>query len=599
MSLSVTQGKIRWAAPLLVLALAFTLPGCDGLADLNVDNKNAPNRSEALNRPQDVVSLLSGGYRTFYQAIYGGSGGGASFYAPGPHLDGWADSQTMTNAFASLWTPNKEPKVRFQNSISSNIPSNISEPVWGPLNSSLSTANDVIIQIENENLDIVIDGSDQTQKVRAAAYLLRGWAHGRLANIFDKAYILTKDANVAELEFQPYPAVAGQAVKDLQKAATIASNNGFTLSRFLPWSTDVSSSKFAAIANTLSARVAVSNSRTASENSDLSSVDGYSWGDVLTFTQNGVKNTVSLTLDGFAGDWVDSYQYLSVVVKWYYRVDNRLLNLMDSSYPVKYPTSEAQNGNLLPKAESEDQRLCTSTTTGTGAPPADASYKPEGCYFAYVTDLSFFTVSRGPRLYSNYWWARPFAIPQATGSTTPFGAGPRPFFLAVENNTMQAEALIRANGDVSGARSIINNGTRVENGGLDPLSSSAGQEEVLNAIFYERDLELYRMVHGQSYFDLRRRSAMQAGTPLHLPVPASELQTVQASVYTFGGTSFTSEEGTASGDQAWCKPVNGNVTSTGNVSPNGCDGPYTAPSGTAPSAQTSASGPTPQRASIQ
>jgi hypothetical protein len=149
---------------------------------------------------------------------------------------------------------------------------------------------------------------------------------------------------------------------------------------------------------------------------------------------------------------------------------------------------------------------------------------------------------------------------------------------------MMAEAMIRANGNVSGAQSVINNGTRVENGGLEPLSG-ANKEEVLNAIFYERDLELYRMVHGQSYYDLRRRSAMQAGTPIHFPVPAEELQTVQAEQYTFGGVNFTSEFGTADGSSAWCKPVNGNVTSTGNVSPNGCGGPFSVPGGSAPAAK--------------
>jgi SusD family. len=478
-----------------------------------------------------------------------------------------------------------EPKVRLANSLSSNIPGNIINPTWTTLNSALSTANDVIIQIEdvegNEATDIVVDGTDRTAEVLAAAYFLRGWSHGRLANLYDQAYVLTAETDLANLEFSGYSQVASQAVSDLERANEIANNNSFSLSgTFLPWTNAVSSDQFARIANTVAARVLVSNSRTASENSDLSSVEGYSWGDVLSFTQNGIQETVSMTLDGFPGDWIDSYQYLSVRVKWYYRVDNRLLNLMDSDYPVKYPTDEAQAGNLLPKAQSDDQRLCTTTTTGSGPPAPDAGLEPEGCYFAYVTDLSFFTVSRGPRLFSNYWWARPFALPQGTGSTTPFGASPRPFFLPVENNTMMAEAMIRANGNVGGAQSIINNGTRVENGGLDPLSG-ADQEEVLNAIFYERDLELYRMVHGQSYYDLRRRSAMQAGTPIHLPVPAGELQTVQAEQYTFGGTGFTSEFGTATGDQAWCEPVNGNVTSTGNVSPNGCNGPYSVPSGSA------------------
>jgi hypothetical protein len=598
MNSSVTQTGIRWISPVLILVFALIVPGCDGLADLDVDNKNAPDRSEALANPGDVVSLLSGGYRTFYQAIYGDSGGNRSFYAPGPHLDGFADAQTMTNAFASLWTPSKEPKVRIQNTLASSFVSNMIEPVWGPLNASLSTANDVIVQIENQDLEIRVDGSDQTQKVLAAAYLLRGWSHGRLANMFNKSYILTKDTDVANLQFSKYPAVANRAVKDFERAIEIANNNSFTLNQFLPWTSGVSSAEFSKIANTLAARVAVSNSRTASENSDLSSVDGYGWGDVLSFTQNGVDQTISLTLDGFAGDWIDSYQYLSVRVKWYYRVDNRLINLMDSSYPVKYPTTAAENGTVMPMAESNDQRLCTTPTTGAGPPPPDADYEPEGCYFAHVTDLSFYTVSRGPRLFSNYWWARPFALPQGSGSTTPFGASPRPFFLPVENNTMMAEAMIRANGNVSGAQSIINSGTRVENGGLDPLSG-ADQEEVLNAIFYERDLELYRMVHGQSYYDLRRRGAMQAGTPLHLPVPASELQTVQADLYTFGGAGFAGDPGTASGDQAWCEPVNGNVTSTGNVSPNGCTGPYSVPSGNALEANQGDGGVQPARAKTQ
>ena len=596
MNLSATHRRVRWAAPALLLAIALLLSGCDGLADLGVENQNAPNRSEALANPEDVVSLLAGGYKTLYDGIYGGAAGGATFYAPGPHLDGFGDSQTMTNAFASLWTPSKEPKVRLQNTISSNIPGNITEPAWGTLNSALSSANDVIIQIESEGLQIRVDGSNQTQKTLAAAYFLRGWAHGRLANIFDKAYVLTQETDLANLQFQPYQQVASQAATDLQRASEIAGNNSFTLSgTFLPWESSVSSSQFAKIANTVAARVLVSNSRTASENADLSSVEGYSWGDVLTLTQNGLQQeTVSITLDGI--DWLDSYQGLSVIVKWYYRVDNRLINLMDSSYPIKYPPGESQNGNVLPKAESPDQRLCDVTTTGSGALGPGVEQKRDGCYFLYVTDLSFFTISRGPKLYSNYWWGRDFALQQAQGTAY---AGPRPFFLPVENNTIMAEAMIRANGDVAGARQAINNGTRVENGELEPLSGNAGQSEVLNAIFYERDLELYRMVHGQSYFDLRRRSALQAGTPAHLPVPASELQTVQAEVYTFGGTSFTSEAGTATGDQAWCTPVDGDMTTTGNVAPNGCDGPFRVPEGNAPDAQTTSSGAQPPRAIFQ
>ena len=52
-----THKKVRWAIPVLALAVVLFLPGCDGLADLDVDNKNAPNQQEALANPSDVVSL--------------------------------------------------------------------------------------------------------------------------------------------------------------------------------------------------------------------------------------------------------------------------------------------------------------------------------------------------------------------------------------------------------------------------------------------------------------------------------------------------------------------------------------------------------------
>jgi hypothetical protein len=54
-------------------------------------------------------------------------------------------------------------------------------------------------------------------------------------------------------------------------------------------------------------------------------------------------------------------------------------------------------------------------------------------------------------------------------------------------------------------------------------------------------------------------------------VPATELQTVGAELYTFGGVGSAGEPGTASGDNAWCDQ--------GDLS---CDGPFVVPEGTIP-----------------
>jgi hypothetical protein len=79
--------------------------------------------------------------------------------------------------------------------------------------------------------------------------------------------------------------------------------------------------------------------------------------------------------------------------------------------------------------------------------------------------------------------------------------------------------------------------------------------ELLAAIFYERDVELFDTGAGQAWFDRRRidlnlvynglpigntwgfrgGSNLQLGTPRHLPLPAKELETLAIKVYTYGG----------------------------------------------------------------
>ena len=84
-------------------------------------------------------------------------------------------------------------------------------------------------------------------------------------------------------------------------------------------------------------------------------------------------------------------------------------------------------------------------------------------------------------------------------------------------------------------------------GGLTPLSSGASDQEVQQAILYERAIELLNTAPMGQWLD-RRRSAprldfteldalggLQMGTPAQLPVPARELQVHQEEPYNFGG----------------------------------------------------------------
>ena len=547
---------------ILLLAGLLTLAGCDGLADLEVDNPNAPNADRAISDASDLKSVLAGGYTSFWDGTYEAPG-----YYPYPHFDGWGDAMTTTNAFAGFWTMSvDEPRVQYQNTLSF-ADLGIVEVPWQNLSAAISASNDVIRQIENNDFQVVIDGDNQTAMVRAGAYFLRGISYGYLANIFDKAYITTQDfdpeEDLADLGFSPYSDVLGQARSDLQQARSIAQGDSFTMDNFLPFSVPVTSDRLIRMANSFEARFVVSNPRSAEENNAIN------WSEIRSLAANGIEQDVVMNLDGNA--WFSNYQYVSGLY-WYWRVDNRILNMMDPDYPIKYPADQA--GSAIPPAESDDARLCPTSgdnpvfdevTFFQGDAIAIARTEEfDNCYFAYDTDQSFFRLERGPTLQSNYWYVRDFIDQQWNIPT--FGAGPGPILLAEENRLMQAEAELRT-GNKGAAVDLINAGSRVNAGELPPLESSASDEEVFRTIFYERDIELYRTGMGLAYFDLRRRGQLQRGTPLHLPVPATELQTVGQELYTFGGVSSAGQPGTASGDNAWCDQ--------GDLS---CDGPFTVPS---------------------
>lgn len=109
-----------------------------------------------------------------------------------------------------------------------------------------------------------------------------------------------------------------------------------------------------------------------------------------------------------------------------------------------------------------------------------------------------------------------------------------PFILRAENDLLWAEGLIRSGGSTALAASKINN-SRVTRGQLAPLTGAEGATALLNAIFYERDVELMGSAGVVPYYDMRRTDRMQAQTALHFPVPARELQVIEDAIYTFGG----------------------------------------------------------------
>lgn len=557
---------LRYSFLLLLLAGMVAFAGCED-ARFDVENPNDPDRERALQQDSDLESVLSGGYVSLFEGTY------ESFYTPGPHLHGWADALSTTNAFAGFWNvttnePSPGTKPQFPNDLTAENVS-IAEGPYDGLNAAVSSANDVLRELEIERPDtpMRIDGEDVTARTRAGAYFLRGLAYGYLANIFDRALITTQEFDAEEelddLEFQEYPEVMNQAINDLETARDIAQNNSFTLPNFLPFSQDMTSARLVEVANAFEARFRVSQPRTPAEADDID------WNRVLTLAQNGIDDDLVLELDGQS--WFSIWTGLTGI-HWYYRVDNRIIQKMaahhgEEDYPIKYPADDA--GSAIHPAKTLDQegegdaRLCPAEGDEISGSGKEKGYfdPDDTCWFVYDTNQSFYTLPRGPTLQSNYYFSAPYIYEQ--WDRQPTYAGPYPIMRGDELDLLEAEAEIRANGNVGAARTIVNNGSRVNVGELPELESDATEDEVLEAIQYERDIQLYRTGIGLQYFDMRRLGKLQTGTPLHMPVPAPELQTVEVDLYTFGGEAAAGEPGTASGDDAWCDDF-----------PAGCEGPF-------------------------
>jgi hypothetical protein len=121
-----------------------------------------------------------------------------------------------------------------------------------------------------------------------------------------------------------------------------------------------------------------------------------------------------------------------------------------------------------------------------------------------------------------------------------------PYMLAAENDLLIAEALVML-GTPAGkirAAGLINN-TRVTRGALPALTGAESNAVLLDAIDYERDVELMN-TDGFNIFYARSGGTttlgagaaggrLQDGTIRHLPIPAKELETLALKVYTYGG----------------------------------------------------------------
>ncbi len=482
----------------IVVFLIASSVGCK--KKLEVENKNDPSLENVYSDPEGIYGLASSMYYNFYIRAQTHS------WSPAMAMMTMADQGTSSWLNSGMNDLSSQPREALDNSESYNY-AYIFENYYEEHYAVINTANDVLEVLTNGMEIGEIDengiGAD-TKMVEAMSYFSQGTALGYLGLTYDQAYIITNTTDdPASQPLQPYNEVIDAAIAALQKCVDISSSNNFTIPNEWINGNSYSSSEFAEIAYSYMARFLVYKARNLSETESLD------WNTVINYASNGISNDLEIFLDNVNWkNWV--YHYTYERENWV-MVDARIINMFDDSYPFMMP-----NGSDPGAATSEDERLAIDYTK-VGV----CNFKPERGYYHF----SYYLYTR-----LDYTFSNPDYFPE---------------IYVNELDLFQAEAYARM-GQLGSAISILNNSSRSYRGNLPPLSNSASQEEVLEAIFYERDLEFFVM-YGVGYFDMRRRDMLQKGSLLHFPIPAKELNIVGESIYTFGGEGNADGIGTSDG----------------------------------------------------
>jgi len=522
--------RTRFAAPALSVAVLAFAGACN--PDFNVTNPNAPDVARAIATPSDVRQLIGSSFNSWYLNMQG-----SGEPVPGVAVSVMADNMTMSFGNFGARFNGQEPRLAYNNSSAAGDGRVASSPYDG-MYGALGAANDGLGAIKRGiRAAISASSPDETDQMKALAYFVQGASLGFEAEVFDKGFVVDENSTgVAAL--QPYTAIAAAAQAKLDLAIAASAGKTWTIAtEFTPGMT-LTADKFGRMANTMAARLLAYTPRNATENAAVN------WAKVLTYANAGISTgatSFNLQIQGDGGNnWYDLTKGYAELESWV-RVDQRVIQEADPTQPLEYATSAPPT-----RAKPTDLRF------PQGSPDAGGDIREDGRDFWFLKSIPF-SVARGVYFFSQ--WSHSRYVDHSYEVDAPF-LTTVPFVLAAENDLLIAEALIRTGGDLTRAATLINK-TRVGRGGLTPVTAADAKNDLLGAIFYERDVELFDTGAGQAWFDRRRidptvtynglaigniwaakgGSNLQKGTPRHLPLPAKELETLGLKVYTYGGAS--------------------------------------------------------------
>lgn len=466
-----------------ILLLVFT-SSCE---DFDVENLNAPDKDRALAQDSDIISLIDGSVTDMLFT---------TIDLWGVHYDGLADQITSTNAYLDFWGFTDQPRRPLNNNPTNSDLYPIEGP-WESFNSYIFNANSVLGLIDGGK-KLMVGGVDKTLEKEAAAYFVRGISLGFIGLIYDKAYRVTPDSDIFALEFESYTDIINHAVSDLEKAATLA---GSDVSLRVYDGGIITSSEFVKVAHSYAAKFLMGAARTNADSVDYDKVLTHIGNGITADFDPGAKNDI------IYNNYQDWATYTLGTGAGYLPVDQKIAYLAEgdeTDQPKDYPTDATVILGAI--SNTSDPRIAN--------------------YFAYTADFGFLNPARGRHLFSNTRNIRFF-----TGNNRNYDGASLNLFPLAELHLLKAEAQFKK-GDLAGAKATLDASVR----GTSGLTTDSTVTGIANALLYEYSIEMHlNGSAGTNYYFMRRHDLLQKGTPLHFPVPATELEITADKFYTFGG----------------------------------------------------------------
>jgi len=534
------KNRKHWWIALAAVALTGPLAAC---GELEVTNPNAPERERAFSDPATIIASAAGTMKTWMNTRYA--------YSPSLTLAVMADHTTFSwnnfnGRYYSTYGVDCPNRCGWVNSTSTQLGQQV-EPYWYGMYSVVSSANDALFALRlSANPP---DLGDQADAVEAIAQMAQGMAHAFIALNYDQGFIVKEDTDPSSLTLATREEVRDAALEMLEAAYTIA--NTTTFSTGTTWFGTVNSpvytnAQLAKIIRTMQAELLAHYPRNSEENAQVA------WAQVATYASQGVSSAVNGAGFDFEAYQDENFDFFTGYHVWANdytttRVDTRVARLMATNQLDPWPGG---NGNPQPNAGiyGVDARIgdgCFGDEDdflGNGGCQATAN---SGSDFAW-SPLAIFIPGRGSMHQSNIGLVRDHCL-TAVYPDCPTGAGPIPIYTKAFNDLLWAEGLLRSNGSAAQAAQLINN-SRVGRGDLPALTGGESSLDLLKALVYEQEMELFTTVPGP-YFNRRRYTSsagvglpeaynpLWADSPRHMPVPAKDLQLLLAEIYTFGGPS--------------------------------------------------------------